>query len=168
VEEDKDNWLVSIIDNLNEIDRILAEAQKEDEKLPEDDPENFEIELSDFSFPTRGARPGARNLRFTTTWKFKHPKYGLLGKSEEGWLATKNQAGELRVSPPISRFGPHQSRQLSTITVALYDLIKAMIINHKTKSGVSYADYVRSGYEGERAKTAAEIDPELPAELTGI
>lgn len=129
---------------------------------------NFEIELSNFSFPTRGTlRPGGRNLRFTVTWKFDHPKYGLLGESEEGWLATKNNASELRVSPPISRFGPKQSKQLKTITVAFHDLVKAMIINHKTKSGVSYADYISNGITDDmRAKKPGEIDPELPESLT--
>jgi len=131
--------------------------------MPEDP--NFEIELSDFSFVSRGAKAG-KALRFTVTWKFEHPQYGLLGESEEGWLCFRDGRGDIKVSPPISRFGPNQSKQLKTITVAYFDLIRSMIVNHKTKSGTSYVDYLGSVVPEElRSKPAAEVDSELPQTL---
>lgn len=145
-------------------DQILKALEKRTEYEPTTT-ERFKIEVSDFTFVTRGIKNG-KALRFSVTWMFEHPQYGLLGKSEEGWLATKNQAGYLKVSPPISRFGPMQSKQLGQITVGFHDLIRAMIINHKTKSGISYSDYIGGQLLDElRAKAPHEIDEELPEEL---
>jgi hypothetical protein len=125
---------------------------------------NFEIEVSDFRFVTV---KNGRALRFTVTWKFLHPKYGLLGESEEGWLCSRDGRGELRVAPPISRFGPQQSKQLKTITVGYHDLILAMIANYKTKKGTGYGDYIgRAIPEAFLAKDAQDVDPELPQEIS--
>lgn len=127
--------------------------------------ENFEIELSDFLFVKRGIKNGMA-LRFTVTWKFEHPRYGLIGESEEGWLCTRAADGRLKVSPPISRFGPQQSKQMKTITVPYHDLILGMIVNNKTKSGSSYADKIGQAIPEElRPQTPAEVDPELPEEM---
>lgn len=127
---------------------------------------NFEIEVSDFKFVTRGIKNG-KALRFTVTWKFEHPKYGLLGESEEGWLCTRNRGNYLRVNPPVSRFGPMQSKQLKMITAGYHDLILGMITSYKTKSGASYADYIGNVMNPElQAKLAQEIDPELPTEIS--
>lgn len=127
---------------------------------------NFTIEISDFQFVRRGIQIKPA-LRFTVTWKFSHPQYGILGQSEEGWLATRTRGGDLRVSPPISRFGPSQSKQLKTITVDYFNLIKSIIINNRSKSGKSYADWVGSDFpEALRAQPAKDVDETLPEFLS--
>src|SRR5690348_7135178 len=101
----------------------------------------FKIELSDFSFPTKGIKnPPA--LRCTLTWKFEQEGYGLLGESMEGCLITRDGAGRLKFSPPISRIGPMHRKQLCTITEDYQELILKSLRDAKTKDGKSYLDFV--------------------------
>lgn len=151
---------LSFLDRLN---TTLVPVSTFEVADPEED--NFEFELSDFVYVSKGIRNG-RALRFTVTWQFKHPKYGLLGESEEGWLCTRNSAGQLHCSPPITRFGPAASKQLKQITNDYHALVLGLLVNVKTKAGTSYADYIGNAIPEElRAKLPGEIDGELPQEL---
>ncbi len=133
-----------------------------------EDNKNFEIEVSDFKYVSKGIKNG-KALRFSVTWKFTHPRYGLLGMTEEGWLATKHVRGSMHVSPPIHRWGPTSSKQLKAITSDLHDLVLSMLVNHKTKGGKSYMDYVGHAVSEEfMAKVPTEVDEEfgeLPEEI---
>lgn len=122
----------------------------------------FKIQLSDFKFiQTRSGKA----LRLTVTWSFTHPEFGLIGDSTEGCMVSRTQEG-FRFSPPISRFGPNQSKQLHSITTDYHDLIIRLLRNHKTKSGQTYLDYVGNEMpDALRPKDPAEIDPELPREV---
>lgn len=130
----------------------------------------FEIEISDFLVIKRNIKNG-QALRFTVTWKLPHPKYGLLGMSQIGWMCTRNYRGVLRVSPPISRFGSMQSKQLTTITHDFNDLLLSMITKHKTKDGRSYVDLVGNVLPDPlKAKRPGEVDEaylDLPEEVRG-
>lgn len=144
----------------------------EDVQTPEPRPvdvapeENFEVEVSDFKFVSRGMKHG-KALRFTVTWKFQHPQLGLLGESEEGWLCSRNGQGDLRVSPPISKWGPHHSKQLKLITSDYHNLILGLITSYRTSRGTGYADYIGDVVpESLKAQRAQDVDPELPEEIT--
>lgn len=124
----------------------------------------FELELSDFQFLVAKIRnPPA--LRFTVTWKFAHPKYGLLGQSEEGWICTRSSVGVLSVSPPITRMGPMQTKQFKTITAEFHQLVLSMLVNNKSKNGASYAGEVGKALMAELVSKTPKFDPELPKEM---
>jgi hypothetical protein len=130
--------------------------------LLDDEEGNFMLEVSDVLYVTRGIHNG-RALRFTVTWAFKHPKYGLLGQSEEGWLCTRDAKGKLRVSPSIARFGNFHHKQFKLITENLHDLLLAMLVNNKTTAGRSYTDEVGMSPRAEqfRAKRPGDVVAEL-------
>lgn len=134
-------------------------------KPGDEDYENpFKIQLSDFMFVNRNIKSG-KALRLTVTWSFLHPEFGLLGESIEGGLVIRT-ADSYRYSPPVSRFGPNQSKHQMMITVDFHDLIIRLLKEHKTKAGVSYLDYVGSEVpEALRPKRPADVDPELPLQI---
>lgn len=131
--------------------------------MPDDNPYPFTVELSDFQFVQK--LKSGKGLRFTLTWRFIHPKFGLLGQSVEGCLIRK-VGGRYIFGPPLSKFGPMQSKQLFLVTTDLADLIIRLVREHRTKDGRSYLSYVGTEEpEHLRALSPAEVDGELPAEI---
>lgn len=81
-------------------------------------------------------------------------------------MILKTGEGGYRFSPPVSRFGPYQSKQVCVITTDFAELILKLVRDKKTKSGNSYFSYI--GTEDAphlRALDPSEVDMELPMDI---